>query len=973
MKRKNVTRNALFTSILSLLLCVSMLVGTTFAWFTDSVISGNNVIAAGNLDIELYHDGDKKVDSSTNLFDGVKWEPGVVIYENFTIKNEGNLALLYDFAINWGDYNTLEGHNLTEILKVAMIDRHVSGNRDEAIAAGENAGWAALDTWSFTGEMTKQGETKDFALIIYWQPSDSDNDYNVQNGKETSDGKALYVNLGINLQATQKMYESDSFGNNYDALANAWNGSIGEVPAEENGVITITTGAELAAFADSVNNGTSYSGKTVQLGADINLGNQKWTPIGSVNTAAYFQGTFDGQGYTISNLYVDDSTNTSEHASAGLFGWVDAAGATIKNVNIDGATVKGSHWVGVIAGYWTGTIENCSVNNATVVAYNLNDNANGDKIGGIVGYLNEHSYINNNTVTNSTITGNRDIGGIAGAVAASTYQMNNNKVVDTVINYSTSKDYGSAGKIVSGRTGYVANDTNVATNVTILRAVADGLAIDEDGSYNVFSADGLAALNTMMVNKTAGWNVVVNLAADIDFSGKTWTPVDSHADSAFTLKEINGNGHTISNLTVNGQAMFTRFAGFGDVVVKDLTFDNATVNSSKLNSSILTVQTYQNTTLDNVDVKNSTITGAYKVAALIASVYDESSSTKTLTVKNCDVDNCVIKSNLDFMACGMVAWVATSNNESVVFENSTISNTTIMVGSTQYNAVGYVYSTNGKAKDTYDSAEGVTVTNCLKLSNSNYSDIYVDADGNMYIYDINGLLSLNSYFKSNASANSVWGKTYNIMADIDATGNTWNSVYMVTGSNANNGIVIDGHGHTITGLTINGGSMLSGTPCGGNDGVEPGYVKNLTMDGAIVESSSWFTGIFWGNVSSDLVMDNVHVVNSKLSGVNNVGALVGSTGEFSDTVSVTFKNCSVKNTTITANGADGQDPTGASAFIGRAYGNTKLVFEGSNAVDGNTITNNNGLVGGIYAYTVYSNGWSGTGSCDTFTNWNGIQ
>ena len=53
MKRKNVTRSALLTSVLSLLLCVSMLVGTTFAWFTDTVVSGVNTIASGNLDVEL--------------------------------------------------------------------------------------------------------------------------------------------------------------------------------------------------------------------------------------------------------------------------------------------------------------------------------------------------------------------------------------------------------------------------------------------------------------------------------------------------------------------------------------------------------------------------------------------------------------------------------------------------------------------------------------------------------------------------------------------------------------------------------------------------------------------------------------------------------------------------------------------------------------------------------------------------------
>ena len=53
------TKRALWMSILSLLLCFTMLLGTTFAWFTDSVTSANNVIQSGNLDIELeYWDGD---------------------------------------------------------------------------------------------------------------------------------------------------------------------------------------------------------------------------------------------------------------------------------------------------------------------------------------------------------------------------------------------------------------------------------------------------------------------------------------------------------------------------------------------------------------------------------------------------------------------------------------------------------------------------------------------------------------------------------------------------------------------------------------------------------------------------------------------------------------------------------------------------------------------------------------------------
>lgn len=670
MKRKNTTRNALFTSIISLLLCVSMLVGTTFAWFTDSVVSGNNVIAAGNLDIELYNDGNK-VTESTNLFDGITWEPGVVDYENFTIKNEGNLALLYDFAINWGDYNTLAGqYNLTQILKVAMIDGHVSGDRAAAIAAGNAAGWKALDSWSFSGEMNTKGESKEFALIIYWEPSENDNNWNVQNGKTLDKGDHLYVNLGINLQATQKMHESDSFGTDYDALANPWDGSIGEVPAPEDNVITLTTAAELAAFAESVNNGTTYSGKTVKLDANINLNNQPWTAIGDCESGKYFQGTFDGQGHTIYNLSVDYSNDPSQHATAGLFGWVDVAKATVKNVNVDGATVKGSHWVGVIAGYFTGTIENCSVNNATVIGYNVNDDANGDKLGGIVGCLNEHSYLNNNTVTNSTITGNRDIGGIAGSVAASTYAMKNNKVSNTTITYNTTKDYASAGEIVSGRTGYVADNSNVATNVTIIHAIAtieDLKKTIQAGETDIVLAagnitiDNSLALSGKTVTITGTKDTVINMptgtdqsttGANLVFDGVTINYSDTGSGNIDNYKGIkHASSVTYKNCTINGLQFL-----YADTVA----FENCDLNTTKAEHCVWTyggntvtftgcdftyvdraVNCYSDQASDssNVTFTNCTFT---KVAGKDTTGAIETNSSLmtalTLTINNCSVN-----------------------------------------------------------------------------------------------------------------------------------------------------------------------------------------------------------------------------------------------------------------------------------------------------------------------------------------------
>ena len=255
---------------------------------------------------------------------------------------------------------------------------------------------------------------------------------------------------------------------------------------------------------------------------------------------------------------------------------------------------------------------------------------------------------------------------------------------------------------------------NTTVNGVIYNYVADGLYKGEGVEYYVYNANGLATLNEMMANKTAGRDTVVNLLADIDFTGKTWTPVDSHADTAFEIAKINGNGHTISNLTVNGQAMFTRFAGFADVVIKDITFDNATVNSNgNINTSILTGHSYQNVLLDNVDVKNSSITGGYKVAPLIGTVYNESTSSITATLKNCDVENVVVTATgYDFCTTGMVAFVYEGDNDTVKFENCTVSNVQLKAKPNGYESHAWIYVNDAETDDCFNEALGVTVTNC---------------------------------------------------------------------------------------------------------------------------------------------------------------------------------------------------------------------------------------------------------------------
>ena len=229
MANKKTARRAFVSSVISLILCCSMLVGTTFAWFTDEVTTGMNTIAAGNLDVELLADGNK-VDSATKLFDDVTlWEPGVVLYENLQVANVGTLALKYRLSLNFGNENDLNGHKLSEVLKIAVIDKVAdNATREEVLEAAKAAladlpeGSGTLANFTELGEL-EAGETgTEKTFVIFWEPNanEIDNLYNANNGQVTSDGKELHIEFGVKLEATQKMSEEDSFGPDYDEPAN---------------------------------------------------------------------------------------------------------------------------------------------------------------------------------------------------------------------------------------------------------------------------------------------------------------------------------------------------------------------------------------------------------------------------------------------------------------------------------------------------------------------------------------------------------------------------------------------------------------------------------------------------------------------------------------------------------------------------------------------------------------------------------
>lgn len=232
------TKLTLFHSVIALLLCFSMLIGTTFAWFTDSVKTGINTIAVGNLDVELYHSNaavkDEQVDPNTKLFmdlqgDPILWEPGVVSYENLRITNEGDLALAYQLAINTENENFVVDpasgalYGLSQILKVGVVEGGITAtDRAGVVASVKEANWTTLANFLRNGSLLPEGKgefEKTWGVVIYWEPGENDNLWNLNNGKYLNEGEVLSIDLGIRLIATQDQYESDGFGSDYDSTA----------------------------------------------------------------------------------------------------------------------------------------------------------------------------------------------------------------------------------------------------------------------------------------------------------------------------------------------------------------------------------------------------------------------------------------------------------------------------------------------------------------------------------------------------------------------------------------------------------------------------------------------------------------------------------------------------------------------------------------------------------------------------------
>ena len=220
------TKRALITSALAILMCAAMLVGATFAWFTDTASTGVNKIVSGNLKVDIIGaDSDSHIEklnftkaATTDAEAGAEilWEPGCrYLTEGFRIANKGNLALKWKAQVNTGTTAANEGNfDLLDVIDFYLVTKAADGTETET----------ALD--EFTGNL-KKTETSDVYYIKGVMQTTAGNDYQGL----TLDG------ISITVVATQDTVESDSFDNQYDKDA--------EYP------ILVTTGDELQAIVSN--------------------------------------------------------------------------------------------------------------------------------------------------------------------------------------------------------------------------------------------------------------------------------------------------------------------------------------------------------------------------------------------------------------------------------------------------------------------------------------------------------------------------------------------------------------------------------------------------------------------------------------------------------------------------------------------------------------------------------------------------
>ena len=310
MNTKKATKRALLTSVMALVMCVVMLVGTTFAWFTDTASTNVNKIVSGNLKVDIIGEkSDSHIETlnftkagtvvGTDAAAAILWEPGCrYLTEGFRIANNGNLALKWKAEINKGGARDgkVAGSTIAKDGKslLDVIDFYVVTSKEE------NA--EAVKIEDFTGNLTAGAKSGVYYIKGVMQTT-AGNDYQ----DLTLDG------ITITVYATQDTVENDSFNNQYDKYA-----QYGERTVKNEPPVVGTNG--IYGLVDSGRDNINTKNVTYSI------------PAGNYDGKFYSQhfginSTFDGNGSTFTGKF---------ELNCGYVPTTEESTLVVSNLNVNG-------------------------------------------------------------------------------------------------------------------------------------------------------------------------------------------------------------------------------------------------------------------------------------------------------------------------------------------------------------------------------------------------------------------------------------------------------------------------------------------------------------------------------------------------------------------------------------------------------------------------------------------------------------
>ena len=687
-------------------------------------------------------------------------------YGNLTISGEGRIELTATQNSGWNRYSAVISNNPGAELTVneGVVIKHLGGtDMAYGIDALTNGNLGAVKTTingatvvstyravrQFLNSDSTQNElvvkagtvlesTGNNKSIFFHDPSTKANlgKLTVEEGAQLNDDVYLFVTAGstewpveVSIAASALQGESKvTLGNvpaGYAVVEKAGNYVV-EKGFEVNGnEVAISSAAGLEWVAAEVNNRNNYfEGKNVVLTADIDLAGYNWTPIGSATQDHGFMGNFNGNGYTIKNLNIDEIARDSDgYAYAGLFGVTEGVDEnnqnTIKNLTIENVTIstEGHIVAAAIAYPYYTVVENVTVKGDIQIV-------GGDYVAGVLGYTRRCVNAKNLVVeanANSSITGDSTIGGVL-----SDLQMNGGLKAD----YSDFKVSGltiNANTCVGGISGIISGQTlNGATveNVTICcsdvrkgqiaGAVGEESFITEANVKNVTGAENLVgatydsgktgkvtingAVYEYLADGTITMNGALVVADGVVIDAEGAYCISNKAGMFWFANEVNVNKNAFKGKTVKLAADIdlnnAAWTPIGQTGVKtfDGVFDgqNKTIYNLNVNSIAQTGANYSsglfgwvethsegNGILKNVKIENAVVKGNHNCGALVGYITE-----KFAIVDNCHVSNAAIEchvANSDANGDKAGALIGNATNATKV-NNCSAANSTVSAG-----------------------------------------------------------------------------------------------------------------------------------------------------------------------------------------------------------------------------------------------------------------------------------------------------